>query len=235
MAASVRSRIQQGFVLGCVVLGLVSTAWGSPVWVQVTGEVTQSDFATIAVGSPVTGFYTYDDHAGTLPDPDPYSPDGNPVWYEAVSVGLTFVDASSIQTDLVAIMVNDNSGGSGTVDEYAIDFSVVPGGGTWTGAFVGPDWTTLRGSIVRHDLDGDAWDGVALPDPETVLGLLSKDSSWVEFYNYNAADYTNRYQYIHLLVTDLSVVPAPVPVPGALALGAIGAGCCRWLFRRKTV
>ena len=50
MAVSVRSRIQRGFVLACVALGLVSTAWGSPVWVQVTGEVTYSDFSTIGAG-----------------------------------------------------------------------------------------------------------------------------------------------------------------------------------------
>ncbi len=229
MAVSVRSRIQRGFVLACVALGLVSTAWGSPVWVQVTGEVRYSDFLTIGVGSPVTGFYTYDDHAEPLPESGE-----NPIWYEAIAMGLTFVDGSSIQTNTVAIMINNNSGGKVTgVDEYAVDFDLLFAGGTWTGAFEGPVWDILHGSIIRHDPAGTAWDDVALPDPETVLALLPDDDSWVNFYDY-VGEGSVGIRSIRFEVMDLSVVSAPVPVPGALMLAAIGAGCCRWVLRRKT-
>ncbi|MEN6423947.1 MAG: hypothetical protein ABFE13_01185 [Phycisphaerales bacterium] len=229
MAAFVRSRVHWGFVGACVVLGVVSTAWGDPIWVQVTGEVTYSDFSDIGVDSPVTGLYTYDDEAGTLPGSD------NPVWYEAVAIGLTFVGGSSIQTNTVAIMVNNNSGGNVTgVDEYAVDFSLVPGGGTWTGAFEGPDWDILQGSIIRYDPTGTAWDDVALADPETVLALLPYDDSWVHFYDFAGEDPVGS-MYIRFKVTDLSVVAAPVPVPGAVVLGAIGLGCCRRLLRRTSM
>lgn len=224
MAASVRSRIQQGLVLACVVLGLVSAAQGTPVWVQVAGEVTQSSFLTIGVGSPVTGFYTYDD--SLVPDVDTsiYGEIGD---YTPVSMRLYFAAGSSIGSDAGILMVNNHILG----DEYVVLIDASHGLGTWTGAFVGPDWDYALAEIVRHDPTALAWDDIALPDPETVLGLLPEDSSNIYFFeeNYGAS------ASIHFEVTDLSVVAAPVPLPGAVVLGVIGLGCCRRLLRRRSM
>jgi hypothetical protein len=223
MAASVRSRIQQGLVLACVVLGIVSTAWGSPVWVQVAGEVTQSDFATIGVGSLVTGFYAYDD--SLVPDVDVH-PHGILANYSPVGMRLRFVDGSSIGSDAGLLFVNNHSLG----DEYGVFIDASHGLGTWTGAFVGPDWDYAIAAILRHDPTAAAWDDIILPDPETILDRLPIDSSNVYFFeeSYGVSG------SIHFKVTDLSVVSAPVPVPGALALGAIGWGCCHRLLRRRS-
>lgn len=222
MVASVRSRIQQGFVLACVVLGLVSAARGEPVWVQITGEVTQSSFLTIGVGSPVTGLYTYDD--SLVPDVDTsiYGAIAN---YTPVSMRLNFADGSSIGSDTGILIVNNHV----LADEYVVLINASHGLGTWSGAFVGPDWDYALAAIARHDLTASAWDDIALPDPETVLELLAQDSSNIYFFeeSYGVSE------SIHFEVTDLSVVPAPVPVPGAVVLGAIGLGCCHRLLRRR--
>ncbi len=224
MATSVRSRIQQGLVLACVVLGVVSTAWAGPVSVQVTGEVTQSNFATIGVGSLVTGLYAYDD--SLVPDVDVH-PYGTLANYGPVSMRLYFADGSSIGSNAGLLLVNNHSMG----DEYGVFIDASRGLGTWSGAFVGPDWDYALAAMLRHDPTASAWDDITLPDPETILDRLPIDSSNIYFFeeSYGVTGSINFH------VTDLSVVPAPVPVPGALMLGAIGLGCCRRLLRRRTM
>jgi len=190
----------------------------------VTGEVTQSDFATIGVGSPVTGFYAYDD--SLVPDVDTsiHGTIGN---YVPVGMRLYFADSSSIGSDAGILIVNNHV----LADEYVVLIDASHGLGTWSGAFVGPDWDFALAAIARHDLTASAWDDIALPNPETVLELLAQDSSSVYFFEESYGTSGS----IHFEVTDLSVVATPVPLPGALALGAIGAGCCRWLLKRRTM
>jgi len=70
-------------------------------------------------------------------------------------------------------------------------------------------------AILRHDPTGAAWDDITLPDPETVLRLLPEDSSNIYFFeeSYGVSG------SIDFEVTDLSVVPAPVPVPAPWCSG----------------
>jgi hypothetical protein len=60
-------------VLFVIALG-ISPAVGGPVTVQVTGRVTGSDFATIGVDTPVTGYYHYDD---ATTDSHPHAENGD--------------------------------------------------------------------------------------------------------------------------------------------------------------
>jgi len=226
MGTSVRSRIQQGLVLTCVVLGIVSTAWGDLVSVQVTGAVDNSSFDSIETGSLVTGLYTYDD---TLVPR--VAPPGTLAWYLPIAVSVAFADGSSLSTDEGMIMVHNDTvvTGMGTFDIYAVGFDDIPfGSGGQTGAFAA--YSAHGWMVARSNPTGMAWDSLALPDPEIVLERLLVDESLLLF-DYPSGGTGN---YIFLHITDLSVVPAPVPVPGALVLAAIGAGCCRRLFRRRT-
>ena len=225
MAMSVRSRIQRGLVLACVVLGVVSTAWGDLVSVQLTGVVDYSDFGTIGVGSPVTGSYSYDD---TMV---PYvAPPGTLAWYLAtpgkpITVSVAFADGSSIGTDDGMIMVHNNTvSGTDIWDIYAVGFDLDYGEGTRTGAFT--DHRVNGWVVARADPTGTAWDSLALPDPEIVLARLPNDESVLLFY-----DAEGYLKPIDLHITDLSVVP--VPLPGALLLGALGLSAAGCLTRRR--
>lgn len=226
MAASVRSRIQQGLVLAFVVLGIVSTVWAGPVSVQVTGAVDDSSFDSIETGSLVTGLYTYDD---TLVPR--VAPPGTLAWYLPIAVSVAFADGSSLSTDEGLMMVHNDTvvTGTGALDIYAVGFDDIPfGSGGQTGAFAA--YSAHGWMVARSNPTGTAWDSLALPDPEIVLERLLVDES-VLLFDYPSGGTGN---YIFLHITDLSVVPAPVPVPGALMLGAIGLGCCRRLRRRTT-
>ncbi len=224
---SVRSRIQRGLVLACVVLGVVSTVWAGPVSVQVTGVVDDSSFDSIETGSLVTGLYTYDDTL--VPHVDP---PGTLAWYLPIAVSVAFADGSSLSTDEGMIMVHNDTvvTGMGTFDIYAVGFDEIPfGSGGQTGAFAA--YSAHGWLVARTDKTGTAWDSLALPDPEIVLERLLVDES-VLLFDYPTGG-TGNYVFLH--ITDLSVVGAPVPVPGALVLGAIGLGCCRRLLRRRSM
>jgi hypothetical protein len=216
MVTSIRSSFQRGLWLVFALLAIASTAQGDMVSVQVTGEVTYSDFDSISVGSPVTGLYTYDDTLVPLPS-IPFNG-----WYRPVVATLGFADGSSVSSDDATILVNNNSSGIGTTDEYGV--TVDPSLSTTTGAFAG--YTVEGWMMARQDPTGTAWDGIALPDPETVLALLPVDASMLLFY-----DADHYLKVLDFEITDLSVVP--VPIPGALLLGAIGLSCSAWLARRK--
>ena len=230
MATSIQSPFREKLLLVCAVLALVSTAWGDLISVQVTGVVTASDFDTIGIGSRVKGLYTYDNALvpSWLPAPDL-------AWYTPVTSILSFVDGSSIGTDVGAITVNNNSSGIGMVDEYAVDLAVTPTSpGTLTGAFTpGPGFLVMDGGIRRHNLAGTAWNGIALPDPETVLALLPVDTSYARYWAIAPEGAVNLIKIVNFQVTDLSVVA--VPLPGAVLLGVIGLGCCGRLLRRRTM
>ena len=222
MVRSSRSAFVRGLCLVCVALSVGSTASGAVTSVQITGEVTRSDYATIGIGSPVTGLYTYDD---TLV---PYMPNPYNAWYGPITAGLSFADGSSIGTNQAHVFVNNNSSGLGTVDEYGVFFDVSSGSGTLTGAFTTFDFDFGLGwFVLRHDLTGTAWDGIALPNPETVLALLPLDSSTLYFYE----ESYGFSRFVELEVMDLSVVT--IPAPGAILLAAIGLVPCRWLVRRR--
>ncbi len=220
MDTSFRSPFRQELWLVCAVLAIVSTAQGDLVSVQVTGQVTYSDFGTIGVGTAVTGLYTYDDML--VPDtPNPFNG-----WYRPITATLGFADGSRVSSNAAELLINNNSSGIGTVDEYVLYVTVTPGSGTATGAFAEGDPMLVAGGILRHDPTGTAWDGIALPDPETVLALLPMDSSVVYWHDVHGVS-----KFMDFTVTDLSVVP--VPIPGAVLLGAIGLGCSSWLVRRR--
>ncbi len=219
MPTSVRSPFQQGLWSACVVLAVASAAWGNLTTVQVTGVVDSSSFESIVSGSAVRGFYTYDDALAPDVHPSTY---GTYAWYSPVSGRLFFDGGSSIGTDVGGLLVNNHSGG----DEYGVYLDASGGRGTWTGAFVGKDWTFAIPTILRHGAP-TAWDVIELPDPETVLGLLPLDSSEVYFFE----ESYGTHESITFHVTDLSVVA--VPLPGAIVLGAIGLACCRPLLRRR--
>jgi len=202
-------------------------AMAGPVTVQVTGRVTGSDFATIGVASPVTGFYSYDD---AMPNSYPNDSHG---WYHPATFRLSFVDGSTISSNEAEIWVNNNSGGIGTVDEFSVNFQMYapfePSPNILTGAFDGLD-VFLGARLYRNDPTGVAWDSVALPDPESILSLLPNDGSGLSLI---ATPLPLPPEYhLDFEVTDLSVVPA-VPAPGALILAGFGLGGIHWLRRRK--
>ncbi len=216
MVTSVRLAFPRGIWLICAVLGVASTARADMVSVQIAGGVTYSDFDTIGVGTAVTGLYTYDD---TLVPVVPIPFNG---WYRPITAELGFADGSSVSSNEAEILVNNNSSGIGSTDEYGVHLRGTPG--TVTGAFAG--YVADGWIFARQDLTGTAWDGIALPDPETVLTRLPVDSSLLLF-----QDVAGNYKFVDFEITDLSVVP----VPGALLLGAIGLGCSHRLLRRRSI
>jgi len=220
MLTSVRPASKWGLCFTSAVLAIASTALGDIVSVQIAGEVTYSDFATIGIGTPVTGLYTYDDTLVPIV-PNPYN-----AWYGPISAGLSFVDGSSVSSDEAEIFVNNNSSGIGSTDVYGVRLDVPPSSGTMTGAFAG--YSSVDGwMLARMDPTGTAWNGIALPDPQTILALLPDDGSILLFRD---PDY-----YLKVMdfeITDLSVVP--VPAPSALLLGLIGLASCGRLVKRRT-
>jgi hypothetical protein len=221
MATSVRSHIQWGLVLACAVLGGASGARGDLISVRVTGEVDNSSFGSIVAGSGVTGLYTY--NTSLIPVvgvPDTIR------WYRPVAVSAVFADGSSLSTDEGMIMLHNDTvvTGMGTLDIYAVGFDNIPVG-SGTGVFA--PYSAHGWMVAREDSTGAAWDTFDLPNPEIVLGHLPNDESLLLF-NY-AEGGTGNYIFLH--ITDLSVVP--IPVPGAVVLGAIGLGCCYRLLRRR--
>jgi hypothetical protein len=188
--------------------------------VQISGRVTPtySDFGTIGAGTGVTGLYTYDD---TL------VPSGsNPFngWYGPITAALNFADGSSVSSDEAKILVNNNSSGIGSIDGYGVQLPGTPGG--VTGAFAG--YVANGWVFARQDPTGTAWDGIALPDPETVLTRLLVGTTFLFFRDqYGVGDE----KFVEFEITDFSVVP----VPGALLLGAIGLGCSHRLLRRRSI
>jgi hypothetical protein len=205
----------------------VPLAEAGPVTVQVTGRVTGSNFVTIGVASPVTGFYSYDDAM-----PNSY-PDDSHGLYHPATFSLSFVDGSTISSSEAEIWVNNNSGGIGTVDEYSVNFQLHddPSPNILTGAFAGLD-VDFGGRLYRNNPTGVAWDSVALPDPESVLSLLPNDGSGLSLIavpSYDLSTYNLDFE-----VTDLSVVPA-IPAPGAALLTtlALGLMSANWRLRKR--
>lgn len=222
MATSVRSRVHGGFVSACVALGVVSTAWGDPIWVQVTGIVTDSSFSTIPAESLFTGLYAYDDALA------PYVDLSGIALYQPVAVSVVFADGSSLSTNEGWIRLHDDYVVSDTEtrDAYTVGFDNIPvGSGTQTGAFA--PYSAHGWMVALRDPTGAAWDSlVPLPDPE-IVERLPIDNSLLAF-DYAGGGTEN---FLHLHITDLTVVP----LPGAVVLGGIGLGCCRRLLRRRSM
>jgi hypothetical protein len=106
-----------------------------------------------------------------------------------------------------------------------------PSPNTLTGSFAGLD-VLFGARIYRNDPTGMAWDGVALPDPQSVLALLPNDGSSLSL---AATPLLLPPSYnLDFEVTDLSVVPT-IPAPGALILVAIGLLCLGWLRRHHMI
>jgi len=204
----------------CVVLGIVSGAQAGPISVQVAGVVVYSDFPTIEIDSLFTALYTYDDTL--VPDMDPSL---TTAWYDPIAVSVAFADGSSAGADDGWILVRNYV----SLDAYAVGFHDLEiGEGTRTGALVG--YSVEGWMVCRIDPTATAWDSLALPDPEIVLERLLEDQSRLM-----CRDEHGYMKIIDLHITDLSVVSAPVPVPGAVVLGIIGLGCCHRLLRRRTM
>ena len=134
---------------------------------------------------------------------------------------------SSRNSREIRISVNNDSG-SGAIDAYSVIFPLYEGGpslNTLTGAFSGFD-VEFGASIYLYDTDGNAWDSVALPDPELVLSLLpSQDSSLSLAIHESLWSGKN----LDFMVTDLSVVPTP----GAFLLGSLGLMSAGWRLRKR--
>ncbi len=221
MASSFRSACRWGLWSACVVLVAASAAWGNLTTVQVTGVVADSSFPTIGIDSLFTGLYAYDD--ALLPHVDA----SGIAWYQPVAVSVVFADLSSLSTNEGMIMLhNDHVIGTDTWDIYAVGFENIPvGSGTQTGAFA--PYSAYGWMVALRDPEGLAWNSlVPLPDPEIVERLPNDDS--VLLFDYAGGGTGN---YLSLQITDLTVVP--VPLPGAVVLGAIGLACCRPLLRRR--
>ncbi len=223
---------------GCavaVVLSLclvpVSPAVADMVTVDLTGRVTSSGFGTIGVDSLVTGYYRYD---AATPDAA-----ANPYYgmYRPATFSLGFVDGSTIRTDAATITVNNNSSGIGTIDEYVVRFEVgapsMPSDIALTGSFAGLGLHS--GRIYRNNTAGDAWDSDALPDPESVLAALPYGDSDLRFgiIDVDSDIIAAPYSTIEFELTDLSIAPVPVPVPGAVLLAGFGLGSAGHLLRRR--
>ncbi len=211
MTASVRLRIQRGLVLVCVVLGIVSGAQAGPISVQVAGVVVYSDFPTIEIDSLFTALYTYDDTL--VPDVDPGL---TAAWYEPIAVSAAFADGSSAGADDGWILVRNYV----SLDAYAMGFHDLEiGEGTRTGALVG--YSVEGWMVCRIDPTATAWDSLALPDPEIVLERLLEDQSRLM-----CRDEHGYMKIIDLRITDLSVVPAPVPWCSGPSVWAAAIACC---------
>ncbi len=214
----VRTPLARGWFWLCALLAIAAPAGAEMVSVQMTGEVTRSDFATIGVDTAVTGRYTYDDAL-----PPTRMSGSNLAYYGPVTVRLGFVDGSTVRSSVAEILVNNHSVG----DEYGWYADVSSGRGTVTGAFAAEHFDLLIAAFLRYDRTSAAWDGFALPDPATILTLLPYEDSTM----YCHEDSYGVSKVVNFRVTDLSVVP--VPVPGAVLLGALGLGLSHWLLRNR--
>jgi len=210
-----------GFVLFLSFV-MAAPAAADMVTVAVTGQVTESDFTAIAVGSVVTGYYRYDAAAPDLhPETDDYAV------YNSIALSLSFADDSTISSSDCLLYVNNNSMGSGTVDEYFVSIPYYPKTYTATGVFADLELhMSGLNRIYRGHGTGAAWDSDALPDPESVLALAPIDQSGLGF---GVEADSEDLSVLNFELTDLSVVP----VPGALVLAGLGLGSSGWLVRRR--
>jgi len=201
-----------------LVLLVASAGYATPITVNVVGQVMDSDFAGITVGSAVTGSYTYDDAAG------PYDNTGTVAKYWLNGVSLVFAaDGSTVSSPGGTLRLQRDP----TFDEYRVLIDV---GLVGTGSFAGPIDTYLA-KIQRIDPTHTALAGFpTIPDPTTLLTAFPND--WSVVYE-KPGDPTDP--AVEFDITSFSVQAPPIPVPGAVILGAIGATCTGWLRRRRTL
>jgi len=206
------------FLLGVGLVLLVAAAGSAaPVTVNLVGEVTESDFVAIAVGTPVTGTYAYDDAAV------PFDLTANIAEYWLNGMSLTFAaDGSTISSTGGTLRLNRDPGG---FDDYRV---VIDSGVVGTGSFSGLADTFLA-KFQRLDGSASGLDGFpAIPDPTTLLTDFPVD--WSVVYQRPAGCPAVSFD-----ITSLSVSSPAIPVPGAAILGAIGAVCTGWLRRHRTL
>jgi len=208
-------------------LVMAAPAAADMVTVAVTGRVTDAlDFDTIDNGSAVTGYYRYDDTtADTATWSDYYG------LYHGVEFHLGFADGSTISSTTARIVVNNDSSGHGTVDEYLVRFPSLTGFAL-TGAFAEIDPVLSMDTFIGlRDDRGAALTSDALPNPAGILSAMPDYWSRVQLETIDSFGNPEYYVGLRFEVTDLSVVP--VPVPGALVLVGLGLSSSGWLLRRR--
>ncbi len=171
-----------GGALLALALGLVlpASASAAPITFEFMGQVTESAFATIPVGSAVSGSYTFDDG---LTDQAPG--DLSFGFYGPVALTITFADSafadgSSVSASDARIVILNNGDMTGMADHYAVRFGL-PEQPTLTGSFAGRG--LIGGSL--HRLEDTAAEGPftsdSLPLTPPDLASLPIDTSGVGF------------------------------------------------------